>query len=1251
MKPNRHATSRFMKWKFFSVLPGLMLAHAALATDPLYQNPNWSVLNYTFPDNPPPTIDATNFDNEGVFTVTFGVYNFNVEYYEPWNVRNYTNNGFMLVDDMYATVNPGFQFDTQTANGHQMANSFYNAGTISCGDTKNSAFLYGAGQLIVSATNITNPGQVEIGPNGFMLFTGGNVDLSYGTVAMNGFDISINPIAYGLDWSSGNNTNSPWSPATNLTPTHVRSSLFPTYNSPGDVNYMELNNPTPYYDIQGLGTSNVTLRAVFVQDSSPNASYNVYFSDNTPISIGGGADIIQDNIVWSGTYVDPVTGITATNYLVLDDATLLATNEPTANGIPVNFKFTSSTTPFSLGSPTSSAFPSGLFGIGLVTNLYSYFYAQFVTTTTATNASSSNPSGALTNLPGRIYITASGGLDLSMARITGPNYLSVTATNQFAGSIGAGIVSPYSDISLGVTNGFLTVTNLLQAALPNWSGTVEAWSSSWIFVTNGITNDFRVLLISSRLTPTTLSQVQHLNLYSRTNSVVISDAFNVMSTLFIDATNLTLTTNGNGNGATSIRGELNLESGGIWWPSSLPNMHNLTNSGAISSQNSIAFGSAAPSYITNTTPNTPAVAATGTLSEVNTSGNVATNNTVTIGTYTYTFVNTISNSVPNQVKIATAFDGSMSNLIAAINHLAGSGTSYSTNGTTNMMVTAGLLSGHSFTVTARTNGLSGDSIGITNSTATTNLTWGNNATLLSGGAEFVAGTTNITAVSGPYDNFINNGLISDQGSQIYANYFENGGTFANNIGSFNLQSQNVVLTNGSLTAAGGVSITAVSLVASNLVLQAGRSLALQVTDSLTDTGPANGNVWSVGGVTLVGLNLPIKPLSGDLLGTTITCTAPGPNKQVVNTWAGLDHGASTDDGYMNNEAIGVLILDAQGASSTFKFNGIAGTSNALYVDELVLLDSATNFGGTQVSNIIISPNMVIYYAQAMVNGASVAEKLNHLNNNRLLWVTNYAGHFSSINIVFTNGTTYPFNAALAQSQNIDSDGDGIPNGSDPTPFGVPPLITKQPVNVTTNAGGNATFSVTVSNISAPPLSYQWRFNSGALPNATNAVLILTGVTTNQAGIYSVAVINPDGSVTSSNAVLTVTNSSSFASTRINLTITLTNINNISYSYITNTTTTVKTNRSHGKTTHTTTTTKTVVTLTNKLEQLSSVIEWQTITNATNYVVYYTTNFTMINWLPLLTNTASPTSPPVTMMISDPVADPMRSYRVRGMLKQ
>jgi hypothetical protein len=412
-------------------------------------------------------------------------------------------------------------------------------------------------------------------------------------------------------------------------------------------------------------------------------------------------------------------------------------------------------------------------------------------------------------------------------------------------------------------------------------------------------------------------------------------------------------------------------------------------------------------------------------------------------------------------------------LIAAINHAPGAGTSYSTNVTANKLVTAGLLTNHSFAVTARTNGSSGNLIVTTNSTATTNLTWNGHATLF-GWTDYVPGTTNISTVSGKYDNFINHGFISDKGATIYANYFESDGTFANNsLGSFTLQSQNTVLTDGSLTAAGNVSITTGSLVVGNLGLQAGGSLTLRVTNQLTDDGVVNDKTWSVGGASLVGLNLPIKPLAGDLLGTAISCTAPGPNKQVVNTWAGANFGVSTA-GYTNNEAIGVLTLDALGTQSSFKFNGTAvGTTNGLYVDELVLLDSATNFNGTKVNALSINANLVIYYAQAMVNGVSVAEKLNGLNGGHLRWVPQYAGHFSTTNIVYPGGATYAFNAALAQSSDIDSDGDGIPNGSDPTPFFVPSMVN---------------LAVTVTNV-PPPLTAILTWDT--IPLATNSVFYST----------------------------------------------------------------------------------------------------------------------------------------------------------------
>src|SRR5439155_1436939 len=88
-----------------------------------------------------------------------------------------------------------------------------------------------------------------------------------------------------------------------------------------------------------------------------------------------------------------------------------------------------------------------------------------------------------------------------------------------------------------------------------------------------------------------------------------------------------------------------------------------------------------------------------------------------------------------------------------------------------------------------------------------------------------------------------------------------------------------------------------------------------------------------------------------------------------------------------------------------------------------------------------------------------------------------------------------------------------------TGFGQP-VITSQPQSVTNLAGSAATFFVTATG--APPLAYQWFFNSTiALAAATNAGLILTNVQSFNAGDYSVFVTNVEGAVTSGVATLTV----------------------------------------------------------------------------------------------------------------------------------
>jgi hypothetical protein len=1056
---------RLMTWPLLCGLLGLALAPASLAADAIYEND--AIINYPGNVAYPPVIDAVNFVNTGTFTIDFTTISSGSPLYQTSDTVNYTNTGTM-------SANTGFNFDTlSTVTGfHTMAGSFNNPGTINCSYINDLGVLYyydslvyyesfyGYGIFKASATNIVNSGTVNVGVDGLMKFTGQNVDLRRSKLTMAGDSAGANITGSGI---FGLNTNA-WDPGDDLWVNYAYSAYFPMTPF-----YLELTNSTAYIQIDA-GVSNNIIRAVFIQDTSgPNISYNVYF-DTADIGFGNGNVTIE----WVGAYGDTASGNSLNNYLYLNDDYMqsVATNVALFNGIPDNFTFTESNTRLNLGVPPTAAGFEDIFPVGSITNRYAFASAQLLSTTESTNAVS-NPTHSITNLPGRIQISADQELNLAFADITGPNYLSVRSTNQFNGSAGAMIKAPYADFNLGVTNGSMTVSNLFEPSIPNWSGTVQAWSTRWLAVdpVTGATNDYRVLIVGSQLSPTTLAQVQDLILHSTTN-LVISDTFNIMRTFNADAQNLTLTTNLTGAGATSTDGELNLGSSSIFWQNSLPYLRNLTNNGAIRLLNQANFG---PSTVANVTPSIPAVAATGTLKEYK-GTNVVSGNKLVIGTNQYVFYKKITNTIPNQILITNSFDGTLSNLIAAINHAGGAG--YSTKTVANPFVTAGSLVSHGFTVSARTNGSAGNLI--TTTTTSTNLQW--TGTTLSGGADAVAATTN--TVSSPYNNFINNSLVSDQASIIYANNFVNGGTISNGVGAFRLQSLTTTLTNGLLDAGGDVSITASSLVTSNLVLHAGRSLTLQVTNLLTDTGVTNGNLWTVGAASIgAGFSLPVKPAVGDLLGTTITNIAPT-NTEVINTWAGVDRGLSVS-GYTNNVAVGRLILDVMPSAipAAFAFTG-TGTSNALYVDYLELRDYATNGGRNNNSFdfpwLNINTNLVIYYAQAMMNGISVAEsidresRLSGANGGRLRWVYSYAGYYSSTNLVYPDGSTNTFNAALAASDDIDSNGNGIANVYDPEPF----LVSSQ-VNFTCGLTNR------------PPLSVRLQWT--AIPLATNYVYYRTNL--------------------------------------------------------------------------------------------------------------------------------------------------------------
>jgi hypothetical protein len=100
-----------------------------------------------------------------------------------------------------------------------------------------------------------------------------------------------------------------------------------------------------------------------------------------------------------------------------------------------------------------------------------------------------------------------------------------------------------------------------------------------------------------------------------------------------------------------------------------------------------------------------------------------------------------------------------------------------------------------------------------------------------------------------------------------------------------------------------------------------------------------------------------------------------------------------------------------------------------------------------------------------------------------------------------------------------------------------PIITRQPINQTNLAGATALFSVEA--FGTTPV-FQWLKDGGPIARATNATLILPGVSPSDAASYSVAVSNAYGSLTSSPAVLVVVPQPNIDSARVaNGTLTLT----------------------------------------------------------------------------------------------------------------
>lgn len=984
------------------------LASTALAQQGTFFNKG----TYEIP--PQPLVDATNFVNAngGTFIATNGINELSLlaQPFTTSDTLNYTNQGTMVGSpgfdfEYFPSVppppQPGVPFNNMAANFVNQASGL-NGGIIDC-TAFNSVNISGLEEtvfvnpkLVVGATNVIDSGQISMDSSGLIDFRGQDLDLRRGTLTMASL---LSGTAYeDIEWGSGSfGTNSfGWAPGLQLTPTTASSPQFVANaaNFPLGlfIEQMALTNSTPYFEsFTGVASGNtIVWRVIFLQDSSPsNVAHNVYFSSLANGVIGNG----EFHIEWAGRVQDPVTGAFSTNYLYLSDVPenrrstnfSFAVPPDTQNQVFGDFTLASSPVKQFLGFPTTAGwFPAPLTNNGspfpanlVVSNDFSYINA-WLTPSAVTNG----VLFSVTNVLGRVQLSASQSLNLANTRISGANYVRLSAPVDFRGNSNSFIAAPFADLNLGVTNSLFTVSNLLSPTIPSgwvgitngpnavvgspeFMGGIQAFSGSYTFATNiitsittdtngvsttntmAITNDVRVLMVNSAVQPNGPALQQDVNLHTGSD-LVISDQLNIYRSFSSDAQVLTITTNG--PGAFSPSGVLNLLSSDIFWSGSLPNLQYLTNFGEIDSQNQVYFA-----------------------------GNMA-------GPY----------SDPNAAT--------------------------------------------------------------------------------------------------PYQAFINHGVITNQGTFIRTGVFENSGVIEDGFGSIDIAaSSGALATNGEFIApAGYVSIAADSLIASNGVIEAGGGpLTLNLNCFLSDgylfgnqfahfTNAfyphvvTNGNAWTASG----GIDIPNMPVShtADLLGTTITNIALN-NFVSPNVWPATDEGPNPD-GFGDNLAVGRMILNAD---STSQFNFIAANgSNAIYIDSIELQGNTTNtdVNGNPLS-IAIEPGMNIYYAQAVENGISIAEKLNgkfgagNTNGGQFFWVSTYAGVYSSTNITYPDNNTYIFNEALAISPDINSGG---PDGSEvtnaflvnlhnpypiPTNVFYPPTVVSGPLacgNDTSASGGNSTNS-------------------------------------------------------------------------------------------------------------------------------------------------------------------------------------------------
>lgn len=581
------------------------------------------------PPEIPPTIDAVNFVNQGQFVINMtnllpAMYPYQAPFpYETQRTDNYTN-----AFGAFLSCNSGFRLETfvRDAEPRRMATSIHNEGVIHCGtvDTTNSLNIYSplsyfvAGVQIVGSTpmgkflgraaDIVNAGDINLGFEGNCSLIGENIKLDRGSINMEteGFSLVNGDLfANGLvaDGYWGLSTNVIGSPAAffgvnpPFTPQHLVT------NRNYQLFYQQLGGPTfqSYWTVETDGSgSNNFYRAVFLANTNLDMPANVYFNPYGPTIVEWvNSDANGDNLVLFDYF----------QYWTNYDLVIGGISGARPTYIPWNFSFA-----------RYPSFYSGLFGVPAVAATIpgNFFVNANITNQYAAYRALLQPNSIIlhdifgqtyANSPGRVEIDASKFLSMDHTRISSLNYLKVMATNQFGGSVGSTIGSPYSEFHLRSTNGSLSISNLTVPTLNRNEGNIDCYSGRWTNVINGVTNNYCVLFVDVHASEKAPTRVVGLTLRvtdpaGAPDQILISDQMNIVSNkILIDCSRLTITTNA--TDAPVPFGSLNFMDPSIVWSGITPRLQYLTNEGMILAENTMFFRGSRTSPYYSATFNEP----------------------------------------------------------------------------------------------------------------------------------------------------------------------------------------------------------------------------------------------------------------------------------------------------------------------------------------------------------------------------------------------------------------------------------------------------------------------------------------------------------------------------------------------------------------------------------------------------------------------------------------------------------------------